>query len=101
MSASAANLEIGSIMDPIGRAALDASVRLAQADAATKNRALHAMVAALRQDATKILSANEIDMRAARERGLSGAMLDRLKLDASRVEAIARGIEDIAKLDDP
>jgi len=93
--------EIGPMMDGIGRAALAASIPLAQATTATKNRALLAMAAALRENVAHILAANEIDMRASKERGLSGAMLDRLKLDASRVEVIAKGIEDIAALPDP
>jgi glutamate-5-semialdehyde dehydrogenase len=101
MSAQASIVEVGSIMEPIGRAAVAAATQLAQASTANKNRALQSAVAALRSNATQILAANELDMRAATERGLSGAMLDRLKLDASRVEAIANGIEDIIKLPDP
>ncbi len=101
MSAQATLTEIGAVMDSIGRAALEAAARLAQADTVVKNRALQTVADALRQQVAKILAANEIDMRAATERGLSGAMLDRLKLDASRVEAMARGIEDIVKLPDP
>jgi glutamate-5-semialdehyde dehydrogenase len=101
MSAPATLADIGSVMEPIGRAAVAAATELARANSALKNRALLAMVEALRQNVAKILAANEIDMRAAKERGLSGAMLDRLKLDPARVEGMARGIEDIAKLADP
>ncbi|MFO1401543.1 MAG: glutamate-5-semialdehyde dehydrogenase [Steroidobacteraceae bacterium] len=48
-----------------------------------------------------ILAANEADMAAATAAGLGAAMLDRLKLDAKRVEAIARGLDDIVALGDP
>jgi len=105
MSASSAPetslAEIGSIMEPIGRAAVEASRVLAQATTESKNRALQAMAAALRAQATAILAANANDMAAARERGLSGAMLDRLLLDDKRIESMAKGIEDIIQLPDP
>lgn len=102
MAASSDSLaHIGAIMEPIGRAALDAARVLAQTDAATKNQALHAAVAALRANSSNILDANAKDMASARERGLSGALLDRLQLDAKRVEAMAKGIEDIIQLPDP
>jgi glutamate-5-semialdehyde dehydrogenase len=93
--------EIGAIMEPIGRAAVEAARTLAQAGAAAKNQALQAAVSALRSRAAEILVANTKDMNAARERGLTGPLLDRLLLDAKRVEAMARGIEDIVQLPDP
>jgi glutamate-5-semialdehyde dehydrogenase len=99
--AQIAIVEIGSIMEPIGRAAVAAAVQLAQASTATKNFALQAAADALRANAPQILAANEGDMRAATERGLSSAMLDRLKLDAARVADIATGIEAIIQLPDP
>jgi glutamate-5-semialdehyde dehydrogenase len=101
MSAQATAIEIGSVMEPIGRAAVAAAVQLAQTSAAAKNRALQSAAAALRANRAHILAANETDMRAAKERGLSGAMLDRLLLDANRVEGIAKGIEAIVELPDP
>jgi glutamate-5-semialdehyde dehydrogenase len=101
MSAQATISDIGSLMDPIGRAAVAAANQLALATTDVKNRALRAMAAALRQNSAKILSANEVDMRGGKERGLSVALLDRLKLDPARVEGIARGIEDIVSLPDP
>ena len=93
--------QIGEIMEPMGRAALDAARVLAQTDTATKNRALAAIAAALRAKSADILAANAKDMASARERGLSGAMLDRLLLDPKRVEAMAKGVEDIIQLADP
>ena len=93
--------QIGAVMEPIGRAALAASRILAQTDAATKNRALQAAAAALRARSAEILAANAKDMGTARERGLSAALLDRLLLDPKRVEAMAKGIEEIVQLPDP
>jgi glutamate-5-semialdehyde dehydrogenase len=93
--------DVAKTMDELGRAAVQASVVLAQASTEQKNAALKAAAAALRAQCDAILKANEMDMRAAQERGLSGAMLDRLKLDPSRVEAMARGIEDIIAVADP
>jgi glutamate-5-semialdehyde dehydrogenase len=101
MSAQSAVVEISAVMDPIGRSAVAAATQLAQASTATKNRALQAMADAIRSNAAQILSANEADMRSAKERGLTGAMLDRLMLDAQRIAGIAKGIEEIIALPDP
>jgi glutamate-5-semialdehyde dehydrogenase len=93
--------EVAKIMDEIGRAAVQASAELALASTEKKNAALTAMAAALRAQRDAILKANELDMRSAQERNLTSALLDRLKLDPSRVEAMARGIEEIISLADP
>ncbi|HVF17211.1 MAG TPA: hypothetical protein VNA21_09875 [Steroidobacteraceae bacterium] len=93
--------EIASLMDGIGRAAVDAARALSQATTAQKNNALTAAAAQLRTQAPTILAANKIDLQQAKDRGLSGAMLDRLLLDEKRVESMARGIEDIIALADP
>ena len=66
-----------------------------------RNAALAAAAAILRERSSEIVSANAQDMAAARERGLSGAMLDRLLLDDERVAAMASGIEAIIGLRDP
>jgi glutamate-5-semialdehyde dehydrogenase len=89
------------LMQELGRAARAAAPVLASASRDQKDRALRAAASALRRDASKILTANAQDMRAAEERDLSAALLDRLRLDAVRVEAMARGLEDIASLPDP
>jgi len=93
--------EIAALMDSLGRDAVAAAAVLALADTQTKNRALTAMAAALRGSVGQLLAANARDMDAARAKGLSGAMLDRLALDEKRIEAMARGVEDIAALADP
>ena len=88
-------------MQRLGAAALAAQPVLARAPRASKDAALRAAAGALRGRRAALLEANALDMAAARAKGLSGALLDRLKLDDARIEAMARGLEDIAALDDP
>ncbi|MGO9930316.1 MAG: glutamate-5-semialdehyde dehydrogenase [Steroidobacteraceae bacterium] len=88
-------------MRGMGRAARAAAEVLAFAPTEQKNRALLAAAAALRACQPMLLEANEGDMREAAARGLSAALLDRLRLDETRIEAMARGLEDIARLADP
>jgi len=92
---------VADLMQSIGRAARGAARVLALASAAQKNHALRAGAAALRAHAPQILAANETDLREAAARSLGAALLDRLKLDEVRVEAMARGLEDIERLADP
>src|SRR5712672_1649242 len=88
-------------MRELGQAAVAAAAPLALADTAVKNAALLAAAAALRARRAAILEANADDMRAARASGLGSALLERLELDAGRVEAMAHGLEEIARLADP
>jgi len=76
------------------------SPTLALADTETKNKALNAMADALVKAADTILAANAEDMTAAKGR-ISDVMLDRLALTEARIEAMAKGIRDVAALDDP
>ena len=78
-----------------------ASRGLATLDTATKNRALEAIADALEERAAEILEANERDMEAGREAGLTSALLDRLQLTEERLATIARDVRDIAALPDP
>ncbi len=97
MAASVAT-DLVAEMGAAARAALPA---LAAASTAQKNAALLAAAAAMRAGAAEILAANERDLVAARTAGLSPAMLDRLALDAKRLEGIAQGLEQVAALPDP
>jgi len=85
----------------LGQAARDAADALTRVDPASKNAALHAAADAMRDSVASILAANAEDMGEARQRRLSGALLDRLALDEGRVESTAQGIESIADLPDP
>ncbi len=92
---------VSDLMRDMGRAARSAAVTLAQASGTQRNRALISAAAALRAQRSTILAANTEDMREAGSRGTSGALLDRLRLDDARIEAMARGLEDIERLADP
>jgi glutamate-5-semialdehyde dehydrogenase len=92
---------VAAIMAEIGRRARAAARRLALADPARKNEALHAMAAAIREARHRILDANAEDLEDARRSGQSPAFLDRLMLDEARVEGIAAAVESIAALADP
>jgi glutamate-5-semialdehyde dehydrogenase len=88
-------------MAALGHAARAAAGQLALADSDTKMRALAVAAAAIRQHHETIVDANERDMAAARAKGLSEAMLDRLELNGARIEAMAAGLEQIAAFPDP
>jgi glutamate-5-semialdehyde dehydrogenase len=85
----------------MGRQARAAAYRLAQLATDDKNAILHAMAAAVRAATPELLAANARDLAAGTEQGLSAAMLDRLRLDPARIEAMAAGIEQVATLPDP
>ena len=93
--------DIGAQMRAIGSAARTAARRLARATTAEKNKALLAMAAALRGRTQTILAENALDVADAREAKLAGSFLDRLTLTPERIEAMAKGIEEIAELPDP
>ena len=66
-----------------------------------KRTALNAAAAALRARQAEILAANEEDLKAAKENGMSEAMLDRLALTPARMEGMAKGVEDVSAQCDP
>jgi glutamate-5-semialdehyde dehydrogenase len=66
-----------------------------------KNRALHAIAAAIVRNADRILPANELDLANARENGMSEGMQDRLRLDFRRLEALEAAVLQVASLPDP
>jgi glutamate-5-semialdehyde dehydrogenase len=92
---------VAGTMRAIGAAARAAARTLALAPTEAKDRALRAAAEALRAGASSILEANARDLAAARAGGRPAAFLDRLALDAKRIEGIARGLEEIAALPDP
>jgi glutamate-5-semialdehyde dehydrogenase len=92
---------ISELMRGLGKAAVSAASVLAVTLTKTKNEALTAAAAAVRARRAEILDANDRDMTAASAAQLGAPLLDRLRLDQKRVEAIARSIEDIAALPDP
>jgi glutamate-5-semialdehyde dehydrogenase len=93
--------DLAQTMAEIGRRAREAASQLALAPADSRTAALKAAAAAIRSRANEILSANAEDLAAAKQAGIGDALLDRLALDPKRLEAVARGLEDIAAQPDP
>ena len=89
------------VMDALGAAAKAAAAVLAIAPRAQKDLALQAAAKALRAATPAILAANAKDVAAMEDKGAAASFIDRLTLDAERVEAIASGLEAIAALPDP
>ena len=85
----------------MGRQARAAAYRLAQLSSDEKNAILRAMASSIRANAAALMQANDKDLAAGVEKGLSAAMLDRLRLDEARIEAMAAGIDQVATLPDP
>jgi glutamate-5-semialdehyde dehydrogenase len=81
--------------------AREAARRLAYLPTDTKNEALLAMAESLVKHTGDILEANEIDVRAGREKGLSRALIDRLLLSPERIEDMAEGLRVLVSLPDP
>ena len=97
----AARTDVAETMAGIGRAARRAARGLALASTETKNRALTAAAEALRTNAATILAENAQDVADMKKAGGAAAFIDRLTLSAPRIEAMAKGLEEIAGLADP
>ena len=93
--------EPAQLITEMGRKARAAFSQLTGVSDAQKSAALTAAARHLRDDQNLILAANQRDMASARERDLSDSMLDRLMIDAERLEAIAAAVEHVAVLPDP
>lgn len=85
----------------LGQNARLAAHQLARLSSTAKNQSLHAVSAALLAHTDDILAVNARDLAAAADHGISGVMLDRLRLDAARIQAIAAGVAQVADLPDP
>jgi len=94
-------LDIAKAVRELGVAARAAARALARAETAVKNRALAAIAVEIRSHAKKILAANRADVAEARKAKHDAAFIDRLTLDASLVEQMAEGVEQVAALPDP
>ena len=93
--------ELKERMRRIGAGARAAARALAIVAPDTKTRALRAAASAIRARATEILDANRRDVDAATRAGLAAPLVERLSLDEQRVEAMAKGVDEIAGLPDP
>lgn len=93
--------DIHATMETLGQQARQAAARLAFASADSKSQALIVAARQMRERVDQILTENAKDMAFGRSKGLSAAMLDRLFLDAERVNSIADALDTIAAQDDP
>ena len=93
--------ELKQYCQDVAERAKAASRRLAVLPSASKNAWLRECAKSLRVQADAIISANQLDLAAAPDFGLTSAQTDRLRLDADRIEGIASALEQIASLDDP
>lgn len=93
--------DVKQIMHDMGLAARDSARIIATASTHTKQQALQSAADAIGRSTDRILAANALDMESGQTSGLSQAMLDRLKLDADRLEAIQTSLHQIAELPDP
>ena len=89
------------MLTEIGKRVKEASVSLAVASTEDKNRILKAIADALRENCDKILEANTLDLKNGRENNMAESLLDRLMLNADRIEGMAQGVEDVIALPDP
>jgi glutamate-5-semialdehyde dehydrogenase len=90
-----------SVIEELGAKAREAARRLGTVAAEAKNRALEEMAQALESRVEDILAANQEDLRAGRESGLSDALMDRLTLTDGRIKEMAAGLREVAALPDP
>jgi len=96
-----ADADVTAYMRSVGEAARTAARELARADTHAKNRALEGIATAIRNAGSALLDANARDVAAAREAQHDAAFVDRLTLHDKAIEAMARGLEEIAALPDP
>ncbi|HMA98645.1 MAG TPA: glutamate-5-semialdehyde dehydrogenase [Wenzhouxiangella sp.] len=95
------NQDHSALLAKLGAGARRAARSLMDAGDARRSQALMIAGERVRQRADEILAANALDLEAGADQGLSAALLDRLRLDATRLEAVAAGLESIAGLDSP
>jgi len=93
-------MDIEKVVLEIGQRASKASEELGKAASTTKNQGLIEAANAIRSQSKQIVSANHKDLENTSVKGLSKAMIDRLKLDDTGIEAMAVGLEEIANLKD-
>jgi glutamate-5-semialdehyde dehydrogenase len=93
--------DVAAYMGAVGAAARAAAREVARATTDAKNRALHAMAAAIRRDEPALIAANADDVASARKAGHDAAFVDRLALTSKGIAAMADGLAEIAALPDP
>jgi glutamate-5-semialdehyde dehydrogenase len=100
-AAAASTDALADAMGAMGSRARLAARALALAKPETRTRAIAGMAMSLRQRADQVLAANAADLEAARAKGMATAMMDRLALDATRLDGVIAALESIAAIPDP
>jgi glutamate-5-semialdehyde dehydrogenase len=100
-AASTDAIDLADAMGAMGSRARLAARALALAKPETRTRAIAGMAMSLRQRADQVLAANAADLEAARAKGMATAMMDRLALDATRLDGVIAALESIAAIPDP
>ncbi len=95
------DLDIREYMLKLGIQGRKASRELSRASTKSKNHALLTIASSIREAADVLKTQNDLDLVAGKAKGLDAALLDRLELTDSRIEAMAEGLEQIANLSDP
>ncbi|MBW3635407.1 MAG: glutamate-5-semialdehyde dehydrogenase [Armatimonadetes bacterium] len=88
-------------IESLARRAKTASIELRTLSSATKNAALEAMARAIIERKAEIFAANALDVEGAKQKGLEGALLDRMTLSDKKIAAMADGCHQVAALPDP
>ena len=101
MAEGRADIDVADVMHALGASARAASTELRLASAETRDAAVRAVAEELRAREADILAANARDVQAGEAKGLSAAMLDRLRLSPERLAGVAAGLEGIAEQPDP
>lgn len=101
MSAEMNETEMRSALERMGRKAREGALEIANVTAGEKNSWLAAMADAVENSAEELIRANAVDMENGAAKGLSAAMLDRLRLDPKRIRAMADGLRHVVTLPDP
>ncbi len=89
------------MLTQLGINAKNAAAQLAVTSTEDKNKILQAIANALRENAEKILTANALDLENSKNSGMAPSFLDRLMLNADRIEGMAQGVESVIELPDP
>lgn len=100
-SFNSTQITIENYLNNLGSSAKEASYIMNSLETEVKNRALLAVADALIKEADRIIEVNAIDVKHAEENGVSPALVDRLTLNVPRIEGIAEGVRQVAKLSDP
>lgn len=85
----------------LGKIAKEASYKLKKLNTAEKNKMLASIKDSLLAERSKILSANETDIKKGRENNMPEGLIDRLLLNEGRIEAMAKSIDDVIDFKDP